>query len=102
MNDGVVDNVKPKPKPTVFNLTSGTQALKVAQSAAESPPKKSKEWFKDKPCVSKPICDFSPLGESYESALKTLLANELITLPDNSKPYDPKVKPKMVEGRLLL
>lgn len=92
--DGVVDTIKPKSKPAVFNLTSGTQALKAVESATKNIPKTSKEWFKEKPWLSKPKRKFTPLGESYESALKTLLANELITLLDSSKPYDLEVKPK--------
>ncbi len=33
------------------------------------------------------------MAESYETVLKTLNANNLITLLDNSRPYDPPVKP---------
>lgn len=93
-NNEVVDNIKTKSKPIVFNLTSRTQALKAAKSATENPPKKSKEYFKEKPWVSKPKHVFTPLDESYESAFKTLLAKKLITFSNNSKPYDPEVKPK--------
>ena len=35
----------------------------------------------------------TPLGASYEIILQTLLAHGIITLPDNSRPYDPTVKP---------
>jgi hypothetical protein len=34
---------------------------------------------------------FTPLGQSYESALKELLAENLITLPD-TRGFEPKVK----------
>lgn len=94
VNDGVVDTVKANSKPTIFNLASGTQELKAAEAAVENPPKKTKEWFKEKPWLSKPMRDFTPLKESYESAFKTLLANNLIILPDNSWPYDLEIKPK--------
>lgn len=89
VNDGVVDNIKPPTKPNVFNLTSGTQALKAAEKAEEVPPNlvKYMPWVKNK-------FNFTPLGEPYEMALKTLLANKLLMLLDNSRPYDPEVKPK--------
>ena len=35
----------------------------------------------------------TPLRDSYEIILKTLLAHGIITLPNNSRPYDPAVKP---------
>lgn len=90
----MVDTVKTKSKPIIFNLASGTQELKATETVAENHLKKSKEWFKEKPWLSKPKHDFTPLEESYESALKTLLENDLITLPDNSRPSDLEVKPK--------
>lgn len=93
-NDGVVDIVKAKTKSTIFNLASGTQALKAAETATENPLKKVKEWFKEKPWLSKPRREFTLLEESYESAFTTLLANDLTTLPNNSRPYDPEVKSK--------
>lgn len=31
--------------------------------------------------------------EPYEVVLKTLLANKMVTLPDNSQPYDPPIRP---------
>ena len=33
------------------------------------------------------------MAKSYEIVLKTLIANNLITLLNNSQPYDPPVKP---------
>lgn len=50
--------------------------------------------MKNKPSALKPKREFTPLREPYELELKTLLANNLLTLSDNSKPYDPEVKPK--------
>ena len=35
--------------------------------------------------------EYTPIGVSYESALQTLLADELIVLPE-AKPYEPQVK----------
>lgn len=44
--------------------------------------------------MSKPKCDFTPLGDSYHVILKTLLSNKIMTLPGYAKPYEPEVKPK--------
>ena len=30
--------------------------------------------------------------EPYEVVLKTLITNKLVTLPDNSRPYDPPIR----------
>lgn len=90
----MVDTIQAKTKSTIFNLPNGTQALKEAKTTTENLPKKTREWFKEKPWLSKPKHDFTPLDESYESAFKNLLANNLITLPDNSRPYDPEIRPK--------
>ena len=37
--------------------------------------------------------EYTPIGVSYESALQTLLADDLIVLPE-ARPYEPQVKPK--------
>ena len=37
--------------------------------------------------------EYTPIGVSYESALQTLLADDLNVLPE-AKPYEPQVKPK--------
>lgn len=41
---------------------------------------------------SKPQRKYTPLGEPIEIAFNKLLANKLITLPENP-PYEPKAKP---------
>ncbi|GLJ28438.1 hypothetical protein SUGI_0559540 [Cryptomeria japonica] len=41
---------------------------------------------------SKPRRKYTPLGEPLESVFKKLVANKIITIPDNH-PYEPKVKP---------
>lgn len=48
----------------------------------------------DKPWASKPKINFTPLREYLENALKMLLANQIITFPNNSRPYNLEIKPK--------
>ena len=44
--------------------------------------------------VSKSKHTYTPLGDSLELVLNTLISNKIITLPYNYKPYEPKVTPK--------
>lgn len=63
INDGVVDNIKPKQKKVAFNLTTGTQALKAIENAIEHTSSKWSNFMKNKPWAPKPKCEFTPLGE---------------------------------------
>lgn len=85
----MVDQVNAPPKVLAFNLTMGTQALKASKSKASNQ-NKSKEY---QPWVSKIKHEFTPLGESLESAMKTLLANKIISLPE-IKAFDLEPKPR--------
>ena len=56
---------------------------------------KSNDSSRGKPSwVSKYKNTYTPLGDSLELVLNTLISNKIITLPYNYKPYEPKVKPK--------
>ena len=56
---------------------------------------KSNDTSRGKPSwVSKSNYTWTPLGDSLELVLNTLISNKIITLPYNYKPYEPKVKPK--------
>ena len=56
---------------------------------------KSNDSSRGKPSwVSKSKHTCTPLGDSLELVLNTLIPNKIITLPYNYKPYESKVKPK--------
>lgn len=88
--DGIVDNARNPSKAPAFNLTIGTQAIKASEVKEKESNKKPSDY---KPWAIDPKCEFTPLGESLESAMKTLLAKKIITLPE-IKPFDPKPKLK--------
>lgn len=84
VNDGVVDAkaAAPKQQP-IFTLKE--EANNGALN--KPPPRESRPLFN-----SNPRRKFTPLGESQESALRKLLANNEISLPPTSD-YEPIVKP---------
>ena len=81
VNDDVV-NV-PKIKETTFNLANAILATKQQETIRHNDSSKSQTT--DKPKNSyKPKCSYTLMVDSYDAVLKTLLANKLITLLDNS------------------
>lgn len=80
VNDGIVNNNNVKPKQPVFNLSNHTTTIQQDNN-------------KPKPTFNNLFCrKFTNIGEPLGSALKTLLANKLITLPE-ARDFEPKVKP---------
>ncbi len=84
VNDGVVDT--PKTKEPAFNLSNAIYAAKQQEGLKPQTFDKGSKFAKKR-------CVYTPMVEPYEVVLKTLIANKLVTLPDNSRPYDPPVRP---------
>lgn len=74
VNDGVVDANVVKPKMNFLGTSSSNSNNQVNVQMPSKPPKK-----------------YTPLGEPIETKFKKLVANKLITIPDNPL-YEPKVK----------
>ena len=73
--------------PTIAKQNVGPNDLQI-----DNPNKKNDTWTKKFPYFTQNNHrKFTPLGQSYESALKELLAENLITLPD-TQGFEPKVK----------
>lgn len=79
-NEGNDDNNTTKQQQPIFNLSN------------QIPSNNNLENNKAKSFFSNPRRKFTNIGESLESALKTLLANKLIVLP-KARIYEPPVKP---------
>lgn len=79
-NEGNDDNSATKQQQPIFNLSS------------KIPSNNNPENNKAKSFFSNPWRKFTNIGEPLESALKTLLANKLIVLPE-ARSYEPPVKP---------
>lgn len=84
VNDGVVDT--PKTKEFVFNLSNAIYATKQQEGSKPQTFDKGSKFLKKR-------CVYTPMVEPYEVVLKTLIANKLVTFPDNSCPYDPPIRP---------
>lgn len=72
---------------------SNMQARKDVEKNA-SMSRTSGKIFKERPWEPRPKCEFTSLGEPLETIFNILLQNHIITLLDNSRPYEPEVKPK--------
>lgn len=79
VNNGIVDANTMKSKKPIFNLSRHTSTT----NQDNNKPKIPFTNFRRK---------FTPIGEPFESALKTLLANKLITLPE-VRDFEAMVKP---------
>lgn len=79
VNDGIIDANTVKPKQPIFNLSSHTSTTNHDNNKPRLP-------------FSNFCKKFTPIGEPFELALKTLPANKLITLPE-VRDFEPKVKP---------
>ena len=89
VHNGVVDNSTPKPSKMDFNLTDN---IHVSKNTDKSTPdnKTFGNKTKNSSWVNLPKCEHTPLGEPLDMVYKNLLQNQIITLLDNSHPYDPQ------------
>ena len=84
VNDGVVD--APKTKEPVFNLSNVIYAMKQQEISKPQIFDKSSKFTKKRRV-------YTPMVEPYVVVLKTLIVKKIVTLPHNSHPYGPPVRP---------
>ena len=89
MNNGFVDT--PKPKEPTFNLSNAIYVAK--QQEATKSKNVSRPQQMDKPKKSYQWRVYTKLAEPYDVILKTLVANNYLTLLANSCSFDPLIKP---------
>ena len=55
--------------------------------------KQTSNYSRSKLWTPWPKCEYNPLGEPLDVVFKTLVKNQILAPLDNSRPYDPQLRP---------